>query len=859
MFRSLSGFADISDHKNFVEAQDFTFTKQLPNAVGTLLPTTSTNKPKDVLSSARFGLSTWDPNTRQTDINGIDLANYATSIEVSQDLLDADQKCKTTNLDSLINTYNPGDKLRCGWIYEKGTPTDQPKISQGALGTRDGPAGFISDNPKGTWYWNLDDAKKAIMGDRCSALVNCKNVGAVNYANCAFSKTRGMGVPVDNKGNLMYPREPKLSAPRSSLVTTPNKCAPPPAPGSPQYNYARSRDVCMPLESGKLSRDCMLQQLVTAGCNDKGSLYQALLNKATPDNYAQGISGSTMYQRYQSFAKTPFIEGALRDGSVTSQMALANFKALSTEASFKREDVLSYAARDMCLKQGTFDQFDFCLELKDSSSPPFALECLQKEFRNQGGQPAGSVYPSAANKFDLWDTIGSWGNVRQAISDLAAKTRSSQEPVQRMALKQFMGIVRERLPFGQIGFIPGVEILWFNRGNRTFLGRRQLLANGELPEFTRIGGEVANLGLSDNLEFYTVTNLRPTSDIGIRIYMESDDGIAYVLNKTVDGDKTRNRFSDTSDEFIANWDQAPTGYTQKNSWALKADGPNYVMGFWQETGGGAHHQFYYMPLTGGVKQRIPLSWYSQVQEPDAPQFSWQGLKDDRDNLGFDERRFPSIVGLTINTRRDLQRVPQNAIPNLNAILNLTTYGNCFGKSVRNFAMNSWRTITCLFFANRGNTRAGTLFSIGPLTVGLSGTNLLYNWQGSTLSAGNSKNPISGIVNDGFTPHLLYVNMRSDYESKYPNRFTIGCATVADWKSGSVTLGPGNSQVQSFTTQNNRPLYGPGDGFPLNLGNASSSANGGVGWIRFFDYELDNKDLLRDCNNDWKMAFTTYAN
>jgi len=238
-------------------------------------------------------------------------------------------------------------------------------------------------------------------------------------------------------------------------------------------------------------------------------------------------------------------------------------------------------------------------------------------------------------------------------------------------------------------------------------------------------------------------------------------------------------------------------------------------------------------------------------------FSFRGFNDDYNNLGFDGRRYTSIVSMTINTKRYLQT--QTTIPKLNAVLNLTTYGNCFGTSGRNFAMNSWRTITCLFYANRGSTKAGTIFSIGPLTVGISGSSLKYNWQGSTLSAGNSGNPIEGLTANGLAPHLLYVNMRSDYESKYPNRFTIGCATVADWKSGAITLGPGNSQVQSFTTQNNRPLYGPGDSFPLKIGNANSSANVGLGWIRFFDYELDNNDLLRDCNNDWKMAFTTYVN
>lgn len=848
MFRALAGFADM-DHKQYVDQQTTRFTQQLANAYMTPLPTSSKTKPSDVLAGSQLGLSTYDPNTRQTHQRNIDLKNYATSIEINQDLIDAQQRCKTGSLNDLLNTYNPADKIRCGWIYQKGTPGDQPKVSVGALGTRNGPAGFF-ENPKGTWYWSLEDAEKAIMGDRCGALTNCKNVGAANYQGCAFSKTRGIGIPVNAKGGIRYPRDPALTAPASSLVFESGKCPPPPAPGSPQDAFARSRDVCMPLEDGRLSRDCMLQQITNAGCQMDGSLYQAIATANNPNNYAAGIMDTTFFKRYQQMATTPLLDAAITQGKTTQDLALANFKALNKEASVVKEDVMNYAARDMCIKKGTFDKFDFCTELLDGSSPPFAIECLQKEFRRQGGQPAGSMYPTNANKSTTWDALGKWGNVKQYIADLATQTKSPKESVQRQALEKFYGIKRTTSQIGQIARIPGVEVLWFNRGNGAFIGRRLGMENGEFPNFNT-GGEVEGTGLADFVEFYVVTNLRPPTDQTVSLFMITDDGIAYTLNRTLDGDATRGRFEDTANSFIANWDQAPTGYIKKNCWTLAANGPNYMMGFWQETGGGATHQMNYKPCQGGSWQGVPLDWYTQSQEPDAPVFSWQGLKSEGGNMVFVERRFPTVMALNLAPSVIVSEVPEDAIPKLGAVARLKGSGNGLGTSKKLLAMNSWRTITTAFFLN--NTTTGVFMNLGPLTVSIEGGQLSFSWQGSTLSA-NGK--FGGLVADGKTPHLLVVNMRSDYKGRYPNRLSVAVGTFADWKSGRVGLQPGSSQFGSYTTNNNAPLYSNNDAFQLKVGdpNSRATADVSVGWFRVFDYEMDSNDIQRDCDNAWQMAF-----
>lgn len=845
---SSEGFA--TQHSEFVVRQEKVFTEQLPNLFPTTMSSQNTNSAGNVLANAKYGIATWDPNTRQPSLRDIDISKYATSIQANENLIARNNVCKTTSIDNLINTQDPANKIRCGWIYKKGTPGDKPSVSEGALGTRKGPLGFL-DNQSGTWYWNLEDAKKAILGDRCEALTRCESVGADNYANCAFSKTRGIGVPVDQAGNLLYPNDPKLSAPSSSLVRNSGQCPPPPAVGSPAYELQRSRDVCTPIDSsGRLSRDCLLQQITAAGCKQDGSLYRQLVSSAQPTNYAAGLQNTLAFKKYQENAKMPILDSIIRDGRTTTSIALANFNEIAKVTHVPSNTVLNYAARDLCLKSGTIDQFDFCSDLRDTSPAPFALECLQNEFRRAGGQPAGSQYPSEANK-QMWDSLGRWGKVKERIDSLLAGTRSENEGVQRNALSAFLGIQRQPYSVQQIAPIPGTEVLWFNRGNNTFLGRRINVSEfSGFPAFST-GGDVEGTGRFDFVEYYVLTNLRPNKDENVRLRLESDDGILYTLNKSANGATTRNQFFDTSDSFGANWDQPPTRYDAKQCWNLKANGPNYVMGFWQETGGYAHSQVYYAPCNTSSFSRLPSSWFTLVQEPDAPMFSWEGNKRDNASPSFNERRMPTVMSIQVSPKAGAVDL-QNMIPNINAGLKLKYDGNGFAQTSKNIGFLSWRTITLAFVPSSNTQVNATLLQYGPLTLTIERGNLVLKWVGGlTLTYAM---PIS--VFDGKTPHYFVLNIRSDLNNQYPNRITFQFGAVSDWKSGRISFGQGGNSGSTASTVNNIPVASPTGGEKLVLGDlqGNNSADATVAFLRMFDYELDNKDILRDINNSWLMRF-----
>lgn len=90
----------------------------------------------------------------------------------------------------------------------------------------------LTEGFAGDYYFDIDAAEKKILADRCAKLVDCADVGKPEYKDCAFSTSRGIGIPVNADGTVLYPNDPGLSAPQSSLIMSAAKCPPPPAPGS---------------------------------------------------------------------------------------------------------------------------------------------------------------------------------------------------------------------------------------------------------------------------------------------------------------------------------------------------------------------------------------------------------------------------------------------------------------------------------------------------------------------------------------------------------------------------------------------------------------------------------------------------
>jgi hypothetical protein len=282
---------------------------------------------------------------------------------------------------------------------------------------------------------------------------------------------------------------------------------------------------------------------------------------------------------------------------------------------------------------------------------------------------------------------------------------------------------------------------------------------------------------------------------------------------------------------------------------LKADGPNYVMGFWQETGGFAHSKLLYAPCSGGAFVPIPTEWLTLTQEPDAPMFSWEGYQTPDNTLQFIERRFPTVMELVRSAQTTVTANRGTAIPNIGAVLQIKAGGNGYAVTKRALAINSWRTLTTQFYIN--TLANGMILELGPLTVSIQNSKLRVRWNSATLQA-TQEYPVQA----GNSPAYLAVNMRSDFQGKFPNRFTIAFGPAGQFVNGQINIQQVGSQVASFTTTQNNPLYNRQDSAKLYVGdkNTGNSADVAFAYVRLFDYELINTNLVRDIQNTWLMKY-----
>lgn len=840
----------------FINSQTLRYQQEYP-IIGSLSKTLDSQ-------NINLGLQTLDPSTRQNLLRDLDIQTIALQSQENQNLEKLRNDCSKSDLNTISGLIGQTANLRCGWIYKKGVPGNIPDVSQGALGTRNGPLNY-QNTPVGTWYWNINDAKKAVEIDKCSALTSCVDVATMNFEGCAFSTERGIGIPVNPNGSLKYPEDSRFSGNLGKLIT-PNhvgQCPriPPAAtvipadPDSPIVATSSSagRDTCVPDSTGRLPRDCYLDKVRLAGCSDKGSLFTALSASTNPNDYLGALTDQLSYKKYQQLSTTPLMETTLKNGQATASTALQNFVALKANSSMVQNTALNFAARDLCMQQGLMDTFDFCSELTSTTTSPFSLDCLQKAFKQAGGQETGIVYPSQSN-LAQWNSFVTWGNVINKINELKQNVNSSREEIQRDAMANFLGIRRTPYELGQIGRIPGIELFWFNRGTNTFIGRR--LTGGLAAQFPKISnnpGEIEKTGLADNVEYLAMVNLRPLTNQSVKLKIKADDGFMYGKNKIFSPIDTRGQTLDTNGLFGANKDQNPIEHEQKTCWDLKSGGPNYINGYWQESGGAATFELAYSPCDKNSWQTIPPEWMSLTQEPDAPMISFQ--VDQNDN--FQERRIPYFFDLRVTGGQ----VSNRNTPGYPYLKELKLGSRTASATLmKNMAFNSWRSICISFFASEntsGSTAGYLLFKLGDaITVRLLGRNVIVSINTATLTA--TKVFENVIDNTNTIPNYLFINCKRDggQTQGYPNRITIAVGTYIAFFTGSISIETPGNNMATYTTVGNQPVFTATDSAELSLGdkNAVSSAICTIGSVRLFDYQMDSSDIQRDIKNEWKMKF-----
>jgi len=420
------GFADATNSAKFNEIKTY-FTETLPNVIYT--------RDKSVDLKALTGTHDTKNRTIVTPLKQEyvkNISNLDGAFNEQQATCEASGNGdKFDKLTSMASSVNTSQKFRCGWVYN----TSNFERSNGALGTVDGPT---KTDIKGQWMWNLPAAKQRYHTDICKHVQSCEDIDASQYKQrCGWCTTSGKAVPVIGS-SVAYPVGPATSCSPDSLVTTGANC-PKPKPIPADSNYVRTpAELCSPLQNGALSRDCLLQKVKSVGCSDEGSLFQAL--KGSSDNdYLSEIYNKKAHSTYQERALTPLNTTAIKTGKLTTADALNEFKRIQEQSASEANTGLRFAARDLCVKAGTIDTFDFCSELQDSTPGPFTLECLKMAFLRSGGQVTGKMCPSQSNLGE-WNSLGTWGKVINRISQMKNNTKSNVRKIQETSMENFYGI-----------------------------------------------------------------------------------------------------------------------------------------------------------------------------------------------------------------------------------------------------------------------------------------------------------------------------------------------------------------------------------------------------------------------------------
>jgi hypothetical protein len=448
MFRRLE--EAFQDHPEYVNKQN-TYFNALPNMI---LSQTSGLKGFD---TAIQSLDSRGTNYQRPPVKNPDSIFIQDS---SPNLNNLAKECASSSLDELITIKNPNAAIGCGWLY---TPPNKnspyPIVSQGFIGNPEGPLqGFNPPNHK-KYFFDLQLAKKQMLLDKCKALQTCTGVDDEIYrGTCGYCTDTNQGIPIDNGGRALYSDNSIGTCSPASIVRTSSKC---PAPASadagsgPEPNIDRT---CEPV-NGRLSAACLYNQVISAGCSDKGALATALANPSSSSNYINSITSGDTVKIYNRVANPPLNLDIFAQGITTVESVLKETRQLVGNTKEPPRSALGSSARELCLQSGSIAAYDFCDDLQDSTAAPFDLRCLQKLFRKMGGQPTGKVYPTAST-MALYNSMSTIGNVKQYLNKLIEDMNSGDYATQKTAVLQFLGISLQSL-ITRVPYRQGVEVIWF--------------------------------------------------------------------------------------------------------------------------------------------------------------------------------------------------------------------------------------------------------------------------------------------------------------------------------------------------------------------------------------------------------------
>ena len=445
---------------DFYSAQQIRYSEVEPNR---FLPSAMKgNLGPGITNDTLSQFNTYDPYTESVS-NRFSAAGLSQLLQGQGDTTNEETYCRSqtgaTSLPKLIADQEAQGNLpiRCGWRYKKSPGGGAPLVSQGALGTMNGPLNPQAD-PLGSgveWIWDLKTALNRHMKDfvatqpaTAQGLANVQS----SYSNAAWCSQTNTYIFVDAAGNPLQ----GYQCARNSIVVNPTQF-PSTVPQTAAASQAAANTGQLAQCSSRgnnpsLGRDCLLSAITNNGCSSEGTLYQAIQAARPSDSsYSQYLQTQPSFLSYQSKQGDNKITDDLFSKERGSwDMAVNEIQKLHRYTQVAQDPLVKIAAEDLCLQEGKFDAYDFCSDLTESTNiASVDLKCMQGYWQENNGKPAGLLYPATRILKPEMGTVTTWGQFRTAVDGLKRKINSSDPMEQRKAINNFLGVT-----VSEVGFSP---------------------------------------------------------------------------------------------------------------------------------------------------------------------------------------------------------------------------------------------------------------------------------------------------------------------------------------------------------------------------------------------------------------------
>jgi len=832
------------------------------------------NSLPNMILSGTSGLKGFDTATQSVDTMGqgyqqpvVKNPNNIFIQDSSPDLNKMAKQCSASSLDQLIAMKNPNAAIGCGWLY---TPPNQgspyPVVSQGFIGNSAAPLQNYNPPDYKKYFFDLQLAKKQMLLDKCKALKACGDVDSdVFNGTCGYCSDTNQGVPIDTVGQPLYGGDPLGNCSPQSIVTSSINCPPPPGSGpGPQPVIDKT---CQSI-NGRLSATCLYDRLLTAGCSDNGSLAIALSGSPDPSDYISNIRNGDAVKIYNRVANPPLNLDVFSQGATTVDVVLQEAQRLSGNAKLPSNTATGAAARDLCLQKGAINGYNFCLDLPDTTSPPFDMGCLQQIFRKMGGQPTGTAYPNTST-INTYNSMGTLSAVKQYIGTLIQSMNSTDYTTQRTAMIQFLGISPERL-IARAPYQQGVEVIWMvaragypnqvsailKRTIETDIVQFAPGSTGVIPQLASTAP-----GLSQFVSMIQLFDVRAPADFTTKFSITIDDGFFVAVNQpaNIATSAFNTLYVDQTGLFANLSIQGPTNYISGSCSNYFAATPNITKLYYSDAGGGGHTFQMTTTACSGPSSFTP-PYYSLTLEPRAPFLNFEVLQD---GGTFDDTRNPGMFnnlisqgGLEFHNRPE----ERNTVPGNKGFIRLTNNSSIL--NLTNIAYQAWGTCTFAFRIQSMPIK-DSLFTFWVFNklcafylVPVNGSTAQIRVQ-TNMTPDNSMydGPTNFNIQVG-TWYYMQVAQRSD-------GFDVFCDSINNIvKNGNYTTQTTKiTNSGSITTTNNYGLYAPGQyncnvaiGGPAGgLNFANSSFQFDLAWMHFFDYYINTADVIKDCKTSWQFT------